>query len=171
MFTVFLSHNEICSRHHFSQVTLKVWQNFHTEVSAALQTPSVSKTALAPLSFSISADSCLSLLLKDSNLDSITFLQPFDQNNRQTPGGSGVRHKSIGNERGLEGGGRELSKRHDERFVILIGRSPRETFWSQRQSLRLPLTTSPPPPPQCTIQRSSTDESFTQVAGDLGCAD
>ena len=77
MFTVFLSHNEICSRHHFSPVTLKVWQNFHTEVSAALQPPRCCVSKTAPrfsLSVSLlSANSCQSRFLKDSNLDSITF--------------------------------------------------------------------------------------------------
>lgn len=75
MFTVFLSHNEICSRHHFSPVTLKVWQNFHTEVSSS-PTPlcSVSKTATnAPLYLPLSATSPQSISLKDSNLDSINF--------------------------------------------------------------------------------------------------
>ena len=76
MFTVFLSHNEICSRHHFSPVTLKVWQNFHTQVRAALQ-PRPPPLCLqncnsAPLSLAI-CQSCPSLFLKDSNLDSITF--------------------------------------------------------------------------------------------------
>ena len=78
MFTVFLSHNEICSRHHFSPVTLKVWQNFHTEVSAALQPPSPLSPKLhlcssRSLAICQLCQSCPSLFLKDSNLDSITF--------------------------------------------------------------------------------------------------
>lgn len=99
MFTVFLSHNEICSRHHFSPVTLKVWQNFHTEVSSS-PTPlcSVSKTATnAPLYLSLCHFSS-KYLSERFKFRFNQFLHPFDHATI-----AAVQHKSIGNERRLEG--------------------------------------------------------------------
>ena len=89
MFTVFLSHNEICSRHHFSPVTLKVWQNFHTQVRAALQPRPpplcLQNCSSAPLALS----SYLSILSKSLSerlkFRFNHFSQPSDRNNRQIP--------------------------------------------------------------------------------------
>ena len=114
MFTVFLSHNEICSKHHFSPVTLKVWQNFHTEVSAALESPL--HLPVSPKQGLTLCRSRQSLFLKDSTLDSITFCnRSITITKKHRAAG---RRKSIGNERRLEEEW-ELSKRH-EGFVILI---------------------------------------------------
>ena len=109
MFTVFLSHNEICSRHHFSPVTLKVWQNFHTEVSAALQPPRCCVSKTAPrFSPSLSLSQLLSKSLSERFKFRFNhFLHHFDHTTIAV-----VRHKSIGNERRLEGEW-ELSKSID----------------------------------------------------------
>ena len=97
MFTVFLSHNEICSRHHFSPVTLKVWQNFHTEVRS-LPLNAHLHHQVSPKLHLRQSSSSLSLSFSETfnPLFSAALFQ-IDQISRAG------RYKSIGNEGGLEG--------------------------------------------------------------------
>ena len=99
MFTVFLSpEEEICCRHHFSTVALKVWQNFHTEVRSLPLNAHLHHQVSPKLHLRQSSSSSLSLSFSETfnPLFSAALFQ-IDQISRAG------RHKSIGNEGGLEG--------------------------------------------------------------------
>ena len=102
MFTVFLSpEEEICCRHHFSTVALKVWQNFHTEVRSLPLNAHLHHQVSPKLHLRQSSSSSLSLCL--SLKHSIHyFLQPCFKSKIDQISRAG-RHKSIGNEGGLDG--------------------------------------------------------------------